>query len=269
MFREGRHLGKGRSFPQVIQEGRENSVKKLWLQIFGIFFAKFYKREIHPEFWELLQAAREGLIACLIFFLSFLFFFWEEENSPKGVWMAEARLGFCSSSCFPALLWGRVSAAGWETPCHRLLLQALAGAENAPLWQEGYAGCWDFLAQWEVCSWFGDTFHWTESEKAGLSWAFSLRSEHGKELGGGREAAWLAVAAALRLPPAPSQHLDVPRIGCTNMMKWQPRKKVSVLEWGRGPDALHREGWQGAVALGSLHCFRSLLGWPVPAAPSP
>lgn len=67
MFREGRHFEKGRSFSQVIQEGSENSVKKLWLQIFGIFFAKFYKREIHPELWELLQATREGLIACLIF----------------------------------------------------------------------------------------------------------------------------------------------------------------------------------------------------------
>lgn len=29
VFKEGRHLGKGRSFSQVIQEGRENSVKKL------------------------------------------------------------------------------------------------------------------------------------------------------------------------------------------------------------------------------------------------
>lgn len=258
VFREGRHFGKSRSFPQVIQEGRENnSVKKLWLQIFGIFFAKFYKREIHPEFWELLQAAREGLIACLIFF-------WEEENSPKGVWMAEARLGFCSSLRARSL-WGRVSVAGLETPCRRLLSQTLAWGENAPLWLE-YAGCcWDFLARWEVWSWFGDTFHWTEGEKTGLSWAFSLHSEYGKELGGGREAAWLAVAAALHLPPAPSQHLDVPRIGCTNMMKWQPRKKVSVPEWGRGPDARLREGWQGAVALGPLHPFHSLLAGQVQA----
>lgn len=109
VLREGRHFGKGRSFPQVIQEERENSVKKLWLQIFGIFFAKFYKREIHSEFWELLQAAREGLIACLIFF-------WEEENSSKGVWMAGTRLGFCSSLCSPALLWGRVSVPAWRPP---------------------------------------------------------------------------------------------------------------------------------------------------------
>ena len=29
---------------------------------------EYNKREIHSEFWELLQAAREGLIACLIFF---------------------------------------------------------------------------------------------------------------------------------------------------------------------------------------------------------
>lgn len=29
VFREGRHLGKSSSSPQVIQEGRENSVKKL------------------------------------------------------------------------------------------------------------------------------------------------------------------------------------------------------------------------------------------------
>lgn len=29
VFREGRHFGKGRSFPQVSQEGRKSSVKKL------------------------------------------------------------------------------------------------------------------------------------------------------------------------------------------------------------------------------------------------
>ena len=42
-------------------------------------------------------------------------------------------------------------------------------------------------------------------------------------------------------------------------MKWQPRKKVSVPEWGRGPDARPREGRLGAAALGSLHPFHSLL----------
>lgn len=40
--------------------------------------------------------------------------------------MAGARLGVCISSRPESLLWGRVSAAGLETPCRRLLSQALA-----------------------------------------------------------------------------------------------------------------------------------------------
>lgn len=189
---EGRHLGKGRSFPPSSpRRKRKTASRSSDYRSLEFSLLNFTNEKYTQNFWEWLQAACEGLIACLIFFLffffpSFSFFFsfsFEKRIRQKGFgWQKPGWLSVAArasqpfpegGSPRPAGRAGRPPASGsFGRRC-----PAAAGGLRWPLGRPspGVGG--------ECARGRGATSHRTPGDPAGLRGP--RRRAHGRELAGG------------------------------------------------------------------------------------
>lgn len=137
-LREDGHFRRADLIPSCLRS-RKTAQRSSDYRSLEFSLLNFYKREIHPEFWELLQAACEGLIACLIFL------FLRREFAKRGL-DGRSPAGFL----WQLLQW--VSALRGLRPIRELLPGAFSQArvgEHAPLRPGRATGRRDVLAPWE------------------------------------------------------------------------------------------------------------------------